>query len=140
MFHHNAVWRARKHFSKGLTHEHGVIHTEQAAMMGMANEYFQHIFSTSHLLDPGDVVQLSQPKVTIDMNDKLCAEFSEKEILDAMFQIETLKSPGPDGFLPRFFQRHWSVLKEDIINSVKLFFATRVMSNGLKSTTSVLTP
>jgi hypothetical protein len=47
----------------------------------------------------------------------LCMEFS-----DALFQIGPLKVPGPDGFPRRFFQRNWSMVKEDIIRGVRNFF------------------
>jgi hypothetical protein len=39
-----------------------------------------------------------------------------------LFQIGPLKAPGPDGFLARFFQRNWDVVKQDIIKAVRTFF------------------
>ena len=51
---------------------------------------------------------------------KLCAPFSDKEISDAMFEIRPLKAQGPDGFPARAFQKHWGILKDDIIAAVKL--------------------
>ena len=53
------------------------------------------------------VVDLFHTIITDANNEKLCAEFSEKEISDALFQIGPLKAPGPDGFPARFFQRNW---------------------------------
>ena len=74
------------------------------------------------------------------MNNNLCKEFTNEEISNAMFQIGPLKAPGPDGFPARFFQRHWAVMKDDIINAVKLFFASGVMPDGINSTVIVLIP
>ena len=37
-------------------------------------------------------------------NEFLCDEFSEKEIRDAVFQMEHNKAPGPDGFPADFYQ------------------------------------
>jgi hypothetical protein len=74
------------------------------------------------------------------MNEKLCADFTEKEIGDALFQIGPLKAPGPDGFPARFFQRNWGVLKEEIISAVKEFFKSGVMPEGINETAIVLIP
>jgi hypothetical protein len=74
------------------------------------------------------------------MNEKLCADFTEKEIGDALFQISPLKAPGPDGFPARFFQRNWGVLKEEIISAVKEFFKSGVMPEGINETAIVLIP
>ena len=49
---------------------------------------------------------LFEKRVTQDMNDRLCKDFTEEEIGDALFQIGPLKAPGPDGFPARFFQRN----------------------------------
>ena len=44
-----------------------------------------------------------EKRVTQDMNDRLCKDFTEEEIGDALFQIGPLKAPGPDGFPAHFF-------------------------------------
>jgi hypothetical protein len=41
------------------------------------------------------------------MNESLCANFSEKEISDALFQIGPLKALGLAGFPAHFLQRNW---------------------------------
>ena len=77
MFHRKAVWRARKNRIKSLTDEQGVVHTEQHMMLQLGNTYFQNLFSANPLLDPGDVLQLIQPKVSSAMNNELCREFRD---------------------------------------------------------------
>jgi hypothetical protein len=74
------------------------------------------------------------------MNEKLCMEFSDKEIGDALFQISPLKAPGKDGFPARFYQRHWGVFKNDIIEAVKEFFKSGIMPEGINYTIIVLIP
>ena len=37
-------------------------------------------------------------------NDILTAEFSEKEVKEAVFQMEHNSVPGPDGFPAEFYQ------------------------------------
>jgi hypothetical protein len=69
-------------------------------------------------------MQLIDPMVTVEMNDELCTEFTDKEIADALFQVGLLKAPGPDGFPAWFFQRNWDVLKKEVITRVKGFFVS----------------
>ncbi|XP_073362462.1 uncharacterized protein [Aegilops tauschii subsp. strangulata] len=117
-FHRKAVWRARKNKIKGLIDTEGNYQTDH------------HVMS----------VPLFEEMITAEMNTKLCGQFSEKEISDALFQIGPLKAPGPDGLPARFFQRHWSILKDEIIAEVSEFFATGIMPEGVNSTTIVLIP
>ncbi|XP_073367603.1 uncharacterized protein [Aegilops tauschii subsp. strangulata] len=139
-FHGKAVWRARKNRIKGLRDSHRVWQQEQSTMLKMAQQYFETMFAADPNIDPEEVIHLFQPKVTADMNDKLCAPFSDKEISDALFQIGPLKAPGPDGFPARFFQRHWGTVKEEVIEAVRHFFESGIMPEGVNATSIVLIP
>jgi hypothetical protein len=139
-FHSKAVWRARKNKIKRLQVDDGNWQTEQGSMGRMATAYFKNLFTADPGLVADPVLGLFEEKITPDMNEKLCSEFSDKEISDALFQIGPLKAPGPDGFPARFFQRNWGALKEEIIAGVKNFFQTGVMPAGVNDTTIVLIP
>jgi hypothetical protein len=91
-------------------------------------------------LDGDPILQLIEPRVNDAANATLCAEFTDKEIADALFQIGPLKAPGKDGFPARFLQRNWLYLKEEVINGVKEFFRTGVMPPGVNDTVIVLIP
>lgn len=97
-FHQRAVWRARRNRVKFLVDESGTRFDKNDEMGGLVDAFFQQLFTRDNTLDQAPLVQLVQPKVTHDMNLKLCAEFSEKEISDSLFQIGPLKAPGSDGF------------------------------------------
>jgi hypothetical protein len=81
-----------------------MVHTDQGATGQLFTNYFQHLFTADSTIEPLRVLPLLEEKVTKDMNTRLCAEFTDKEIADALFQIGPLKAPGPDGFPARFFQ------------------------------------
>jgi hypothetical protein len=72
------------------------------------------------------------------MNELLCAEFSDDEISNAMFQIGPIKAPRADGFPTRFYQRHWGTLKTDVIRAIKEFFSTGHMPELVNETVIVL--
>jgi hypothetical protein len=48
-------------------------------------------------------------------NEILSGAFSEVEIKEAIFQMESNKAPGPDGFPSEFYQYLWETIKPDLI-------------------------
>jgi hypothetical protein len=139
-FHQKAVWRARRNKIKRLKNNEGVWHDGPSDMERMATSYFQELFTRDPSLNADDLISLTQGKVTMAMNDDLCKDFTEEEIGDALFQIWPLKAPGVDGFPARFYQRNWGTIKVEVINAVKLFFATGNMPDGVNDTAIILIP
>ena len=123
-FHRKAVWRARKNRIKSLLDEHGGVHTDSKVMAEMTSSYFANLFTADPLLCADPVTNLINALVTDIMNEGLCAEFMDKEVSDALFQIGPLKAHGPDGFPTRIFQRNWAVMKVQVIAGVLEFFRT----------------
>jgi hypothetical protein len=121
-FHQRAVWRARKNYIKKLKDDEGRWQDVPSEMERMATSYFKELFKKDPSLNANNLTSLFQEKVSAEMNESLCKDFSDEEIGDALFQIGPLKAPGTDGFPARFFQRNWATLKAEIINGVKLFF------------------
>ena len=134
------VWRARKNRIKQLHDADVNVYTDTDTMSNMATSYFKDIFTAAPSPDASGVVDLVNTVIADNDNDKLCAEFTDHEISDALFQIGPLKAPGPDGFPARFFQRNWEVLKENIIRVVNEFFKTGIMPEGVNETSIVLIP
>jgi hypothetical protein len=139
-FHQKAVWRARRNKIKKLQDVDGTWKDVPSDMELMATSYFKDLFSRDPSLNSERLISMTNAKVTSEMNDDLCRDFSDEEIGDAMFQIGPLKAPGVDGFPARFYQRNWGVIKEEVTNAVKLFFATGKMPEGVNDTAIVLIP
>jgi hypothetical protein len=129
-FHQRAVWRARKNKIKKLKDDDGVWQEVPTDMERMATSYFQQLFTKDPSLNSEILINLTKEKITTEMNEALCKEFSDEEIGDALFQIGPLKAPGVDGFPARFFQRNWGTMKNEVINAVKLFFCYKAYSRG----------
>ena len=105
-----------------------------------AMDYFKNIFTSVPSVDPSPIINLVQSVIDEDTNASLCADFTEKEISDALFQIGPLKALGPDGFLARFFQRNWGTIKESIVAAVQEFLRSGVMPAEVNNTNIVLIP
>ena len=134
------MWQARKNRFKSLVDEAGVVQTDHNIMASMATSYFTKLFTADTTLCADPLIDLINTRVTNNMNDSLCADFTDKEITDALFQIGPLKAPGPEGFPARFFQRNWDVMREQVIAGVKEFFNSGRMPEGVNDTSVVLIP
>jgi hypothetical protein len=139
-FHQKAVWRARKNKIAKLRDENGIINTVPSDMQRMTVSYFKSLYTRDPSLSHTSITDLVQEKITEEMNDQLCKEFSDEEISDALFQIGPIKAPGPDGFPARFYQRNWVVVRAEIVAAVKQFFSTGHMPEGTNDTSIVLIP
>jgi hypothetical protein len=138
-FHMKAAGRARRN-SHTLKKRGWLGNATKKEMEHMARGFFSNLYQADQQVCPEEVLHLFQPAITDTMNDEQCRDFSNEEIGDALFQMGSLKAPGPDRFLARFFQHNWETLREDIIRGVKNFFDTGVMPEGINDTVIVLIP
>ncbi|KAL0286137.1 UNVERIFIED_CONTAM: putative mitochondrial protein [Sesamum calycinum] len=66
--------------------------------------------------------------------------FTEEEVSKALSCMSPLKSPGPDGLPPIFFQKFWHVVKPDVVKYVLNFLNDHIMPTGFNETNIVLIP
>ncbi|XP_042504810.1 uncharacterized protein LOC122081684 [Macadamia integrifolia] len=90
------------------------------------NEYYTQIFHSEGVDQDAlsFVLNTIQPKVTEEMNVRLCAVPTMEEVALALKAMGPLKAPGPDGLPPAFFQRFWDFTKEDVYSFTCNFFRT----------------
>ena len=109
-FHAQANQRKRRNGILGINDQTGVWVSNQRAIARVAVDYFQSIFTSSSPTekDISKVVAQVFLKVTAEMNQVLCKEYTETEVGEALKQMGPTKAPGPDGMPPFFFQSFWS--------------------------------
>ncbi|KAL0449049.1 UNVERIFIED_CONTAM: putative mitochondrial protein [Sesamum latifolium] len=71
-----------------------------------------------------EVVSCIQPRVTTAMNEALAQPFTSEEVTIALKQMQPLKSPGPDGMSPIFYQQYWFIVGPEL--------ASKVLANRVK--------
>ncbi|XP_074301910.1 uncharacterized protein LOC141633330 [Silene latifolia] len=85
--------------------------------------HFASLYSSSNqTLSFSALEDLSIPHLDGFQQDFLSQPFTSKDVEKAFFSIKPNKSPGPDGFPPRFYQLYWKVIKDDISTTVPFFF------------------
>ncbi|KAK1678041.1 hypothetical protein QYE76_038889 [Lolium multiflorum] len=90
-FHQKAVWRARKNKIKKLKDDDGNWQSTPFDMERMATSYFKELFTRDPSLISDDLVGLFQEKVTPEMNEALCKDFSDEEIGDALIRPKHMR-------------------------------------------------
>jgi hypothetical protein len=115
-FHMVANGKRRKTKISSLEQDEGVIEGEEE-LTKYITKYYKDLFGKSG----GNNFSLNEsmvediPQVTQLEKDLLEAEFSEKEVREAIFGMKHNKAPGPDGFPAEFYQVFWSLIKNDLM-------------------------
>ena len=91
------------------------------------------------------VFQVIDTRVPSEMNQDLDKVFTLDEIRCALFQINPVKAPGPDGMNAFFYQKHWDIIGNDIGTIIKKFLnkgelSTREELKTINQTNLVLIP
>jgi hypothetical protein len=92
-FHRKASWRHKKNRIRKLKRSDGTVTVDTGEMEDMARNFFKNLYTREENTDPSIITDLVQNCVNDEINERLCAPFTEKEISDALFQIGPLKAP-----------------------------------------------
>ncbi|XP_008242862.1 PREDICTED: uncharacterized protein LOC103341160 [Prunus mume] len=66
--------------------------------------------------------------------------FSLEEVKDAIFQLGSLKTPGPDGFPAMFYQKYWLSVQDIIFRSAEEFYTGQSHIRDMNKTFIALIP
>lgn len=102
-------------------------------------EFYSHLFRATQT-NWHEVIDCIDTKITENQNRELLRVVTDEEVRSALFQMDPDKAPGPDGMTPGFYQKHWSIVGDDVVCLVRKFFQDGVMPTGLNDTNVVLIP
>jgi hypothetical protein len=101
---------------------------------------FLNLFTSTVGTNNKEILQAVTPRVSKQMNESLCAEYTEDEVKAAMFNIGDLKAPGLDGMPAIFYKRFWHILGEQVTMEVLNVLKGGQMPEGWNDTMVVLIP
>ncbi|XP_056692071.1 uncharacterized protein [Spinacia oleracea] len=84
--------------------------TDEDQLKTMATDYFQNLFTTTKLSGNLFCHTHSNFSINHEENNALGSIITMDEVHSNLFAMDPIKSPGPDGIQPIFFQKHWAKL------------------------------
>jgi hypothetical protein len=110
----NGKHRENKKFQ--LEQDEGII-VGQDNLKTYISEYYKNLFGAPTMnnfsMIESEIDDI--PQLSVEENIILIADFSEKEVQDAITQMEKNKAPGPDGFPAEFYQKNWDTIRSDLM-------------------------
>ncbi|GJU41837.1 RNA-directed DNA polymerase, eukaryota, reverse transcriptase zinc-binding domain protein, partial [Tanacetum coccineum] len=104
-------------------------------------KHFQEFLGTkNHVQEIASFENMFRNKLRLCDAEKMIRDVSDKEIKDAIFDIDDAKAPGPDGFSAAFFKKSWNVIGSDICMAVKEFFMSGRLLGEVNATLISLIP
>ncbi|XP_062118199.1 uncharacterized protein LOC133831804 [Humulus lupulus] len=70
----------------------------------------------------------------------LVSEYTSEEVKKAIFDIPSIKAPGPDGYPSCFFQDNWEIVGEDVSAAVLNFLHSGQLLKEVNTTSLTLIP
>ncbi|GLT32017.1 hypothetical protein SLA2020_067120 [Shorea laevis] len=102
-------------------------------------KYFEVMFTEGKWnmpkLDGINFKQISQTN-----NEFLTAPFTEEEIRNAVWDCDSTKSPGPDGFNFKFIKAMWEDIKANVVGFIQEFHEQGRLVEGSNPSFIVLIP
>ncbi|KAM0859687.1 hypothetical protein ACQ4PT_047052 [Festuca glaucescens] len=117
-FHRHAAHRKRINKVENLARDDGSICDNWTDVCTEVQSFYQNLYTSQGFNHMDELLDLVPTRVNQDMNTELDKTFSVEEVRAALFQMAPSKAPGVDGFTAGFFQRHWNLLKDDIVPAV----------------------
>ena len=140
-FHKCANGRRRK--NQILSWEsNGLVIEGDENLLRHASEYYSELFGrpTKYEIQIDPTLRDGCPQVSDEDNSFLCRPFSEKEIKEALDQMEKNKAAGPDKIPIEFYQCCWNIVKSDIVQLFDDFYNMKVDVSRLNYGIIILLP
>ncbi|XP_074300419.1 uncharacterized protein LOC141631680 [Silene latifolia] len=124
-----------------LKHNDGSWTSSESALSDLIMNHFQNLFTSSlPSTSFSELEDLSFPQLDVLQQDYLSQPFTASDVKKAFFDMKPNKSPGPDGFPPRFYQLFWHTVNVDITSAVLRFLNDGHLPPAWNNTHIVLIP
>lgn len=139
-FHSKTKQRRSRNRIIHIKDDQGNTKTKPGDIREQIMKYFQKLYTSEGTVIDEDLLRGIPVTISEEINTKLTAQVTEKEIEAAAFSINPDKSPGPDGMNAGFYRHHWEIIKQGVIPYVKTFFHQNHLDPKLNQTHVCLIP
>jgi exonuclease III len=139
-FHLSTIIKRRHNSIDAIKTDEGVWIIDAKLLREFISEKFEVLFKVEDVTFPQDLDNLIPQSITAVENEELNQISSPAEIKRVIFDMDSLKAPGPDGFPPLFYKHYWNIVGGNVIDTVQDFFKHDRLSQELNSTFIVLIP
>ncbi|GLT30193.1 hypothetical protein SLA2020_050080 [Shorea laevis] len=123
-YHASTVIRRGKNRISALKID-GTWEKEPSILKHHIQDFFVGLF-TKQVTQPCNLdYSVFQPRLSDEDGNSLLLPASLEEVRIALFSMKALKSPGPDGIQPIFYQKHW-----DVVSGTLLTFINNALVDG----------
>lgn len=123
-----------------LKDDNGPWVSDAGILKGMARSFYQTMFQTTHISSPRSTEINNQVWVSEDDCKDLLRPITEEEVRSNLFRMDPIKSPGPDGIQPVFYQNYWEDIKLSIIQFCSTCFQTASIPSEINNSYITLIP
>ena len=113
---------------------------DQRSMVEMVVDFYQELFTSSNPNNFDEILEQIPQVVTEEMNLELMQEFTAMEVEVALKQMAPLKSLGPNGMPPIFYQNYWSLVGSDVTDAILMYLNTGTFPPSLGHSFITLIP
>ena len=117
-FHISTVVRRRNNSINAIKGEDGTWIVNLSEVRDFVVGNFKHLFTEEVTSCPVDLENLIHPCISESENTHLCLMPTSSVIKGAVFNMRSLKSPGPDGLPPLFYKKYWHIVGNAVIKAV----------------------
>jgi hypothetical protein len=139
-FHISAVVKRRHNSIDAIRGDDGIWIVNLSKIREFVVGNFKHLFTEEVTSCPVDLENLIHPCISESENAHLCLMPTHTEIKEAVFNMQSLKSPGPDGLPPLFYKKYWHIVGNAVIKAVQNFFTSGKLLKEMNSSFIVLIP
>lgn len=122
--------------------ENGTLQNEVSAVQQAFIDYYSN--SLVRAIGTRGVVRQKIMEIgvllSLEQQTALLKPFSAEDVRIAMFNIDSAKSPGSDGFGSGFFEEMWPIIRAEISSAVLQFFLVGRMPSQMPHTLLTLLP
>ena len=139
-FHISSIIRRRKNNIDAIKGDNGEWIVNLSEIREFVVSKFQHLFSEEPPTYLEDLDNLIPAVISAEENSNLCRTPTPLEIKEVLFNMQGLKSPGPDGLPPLFYKKYWPIVGIEVIQAVQNFFRTGHLLKEVNNSFIVLIP